>query len=136
MIIVDTSVLIDLLRGKNTEATLSLAIMDDRNIPFSIPVVCCQELLQGARNEREWKKLSEYLNTQHLVDLRYGWQSYKDAARIFFDCRRKGRTVRSTIDCIVAQIALEYNAELLHDDQDFEHIAKVRDLKKVLLAEP
>lgn len=131
MIIVDTSVLIDFFRGKDTPAAQIMSALDLREIPFAIPTLCCQELLQGAKTEREWSKLSEYLGAQQQVDLRYGWRSHWEAARIFFDCRRQGKTIRSSIDCIVAQIALEHDSELLHDDRDFDRIATVRALKTV-----
>lgn len=56
---------------------------------------------------------------QPLVD------SYSQAANIYFTCRRKGITVRSTVDCVIAQIAIEHELILLHNDKDFENIAKV-----------
>ena len=51
------------------------------------------------------------------------------AARIYFDCRRRGSTVRSSLDCYIAAIALERGDELLHDDEDFEAIKRVRPLR-------
>jgi hypothetical protein len=51
------------------------------------------------------------------------------AARTWFDARRRGLTIRSAADCLIAQIALENDAFLLHDDDDFERIARVRPLK-------
>ena len=51
------------------------------------------------------------------------------ASRIFFDCRRQGVTLRSTIDCLIAQLVLEIDAVLLHDDIDFERIKSVRPLR-------
>ena len=53
------------------------------------------------------------------------WQA---AARLYFDLRRQGLTVRSPIDCCIAQIALESRLILLHDDKDFLVIAKIRPL--------
>ncbi len=44
-------------------------------------------------------------------------------------CRRRGLTVRSTVDCFVAQLVLEVEGTLLHNDGDFELIAKVRPLQ-------
>jgi predicted nucleic acid-binding protein len=49
-----------------------------------------------------------------------------EAARIFFDCRRHGLTVRSSVDCLIAAHAIEAKATLLHNDEDFERIRKVR----------
>jgi len=43
--------------------------------------------------------------------------------------RCKGLTVRSTIDCLIAQLVLEEEGELLHDDDDFDLIARVRPLR-------
>jgi predicted nucleic acid-binding protein len=55
---------------------------------------------------------------------------WSDAARIFFDLRRRGRTVRSSIDCCIAQIAIENDVLLLHRDRDFEVIAELRPLRQ------
>jgi predicted nucleic acid-binding protein len=44
---------------------------------------------------------------------------------MYFDCRRAGITLRSSIDCTIAQIAVEHGAALLHNDRDFERIGRV-----------
>ncbi|WP_407888528.1 PIN domain-containing protein [Scytonema sp. NUACC26] len=85
------------------------------------------ELLQGSLNEQEWTILSTYLATQDYIELTpHSWQS---AARIYYDLRRQGLTVRSPIDCCIAQAALENNFLLIHNDRDFEIIAQVRALQ-------
>lgn len=56
-------------------------------------------------------------------------KSHVEAARIYFECRRKGLTVRSTTDCLIAQIALEHGFSLLHEDRDFDAIQRVRRLR-------
>jgi predicted nucleic acid-binding protein len=129
MILVDTSVLVDFFKGKVTSPTERFREIETGGIPFALPLVCGQELLQGARDEREWKLLRRYLGTQRLLDVNDGWSSYAEAARIFYDCRRRGITVRSSTDCLIGQIALENESTLLHDDDDFESIAEVRPLK-------
>ena len=50
------------------------------------------------------------------------------AARIYFDLRRQGETVRSPIDCCIAQLALAHEILLLHRDEDFNKIARIRPL--------
>jgi predicted nucleic acid-binding protein len=129
LIIVDTSVLVNLFRGIRTAATDRLRQMEADDIPFMIPVVCCQELLQGAKNEQEWSLLEQYLSTQRLLWPRDAWPAHINAARIYFDCRRRGITVRSSVDCLIAQLVLDENATLLHEDEDFEKICKVRKLR-------
>jgi len=85
------------------------------------------ELLQGSLNEQEWTLLSTYLETQDYIELTiHSWQA---AARIYYDLRRQGLTVRSPIDCCIAQTALENNLLLIHNDLDFEIIAQVRTLQ-------
>ena len=98
-------------------------------MPYGVPVPCAMEILQGARDEKDWRLLDEMLHGLDVVAPRDAWESYREAARILFDCRRKGLTVRSGPDCLVSQIALENDATLLHDDDDFERIARVRPLR-------
>lgn len=129
MIVVDSSVLIAFLRGRQTIATGKLKEMEDGSIPFAIPAVCAQEVLQGARDEKEWRLLLEYLSSQHLLLPQDPWSTHAGAARIYFDCRRKGYTIRSTIDCFIAQLVVEHEGTLLHDDDDFDKIAGVCPLK-------
>jgi predicted nucleic acid-binding protein len=78
-------------------------------------------------NEQEWSLLSAYLETQDYVELT--GQSWQAAARIYFDLRRQGLTVRSPIDCCIAQVAMENNLLLIHNDRDFETIAQVHSLQ-------
>jgi hypothetical protein len=89
------------------------------------------ELLQGCRDEREWGLLDSYLAAQDYLEL--DEDSWPEAARIYFDLRRKGRTVRSPIDCCIAQVALDGGALLIHRDRDFETIAEVRPLRQTWL---
>jgi predicted nucleic acid-binding protein len=85
------------------------------------------ELLQGSLDQKEWNLLSPYLDTQDYIEpTSNSWQA---AARIYYDLRRKGLTVRSPIDCCIAQAALDHNLLLIHNDRDFETISKVLSLQ-------
>ncbi len=130
MILVDTSVLIDYFRGAVNGPVERLALLLEEGADVRIPAVCCQELLQGARDEDEWRLLESYLTTQELVVPGDPVAAHLEAARIYFDCRRRGVTVRSTLDCYIAQLALERDALLLHNDEDFVRTAEVRPLKQ------
>ncbi len=129
MILVDTSVLIGALRGHHSAPIARLIDLETHGVPYAIPMLCCQELMQGAANEREWQLLKANLSTQRLVVPRDQVAVHWEAARIFFECRRRGLTVRSSVDCLIAAIALEADAELLHDDDDYHRVARVRPLK-------
>lgn len=129
MISVDTSVLIDLFKGARTSGAQTLRQLEEDDIPFAVPAICAQEVLAGARDEPEWDLLLSYLETQRLMVPREPWSTHRGAARIMLDCRRKGLTIRSSVDCLIAQLALEGDHALLHRDADFDRIAQVRPLR-------
>lgn len=131
MVLVDSSVLVDFFRGRDTPAVRRLSEIETsgEEAGWALPLVCFQEILQGAKNEREWKLLRGALESQEIVGPGEPVAVHLEAARIFFDCRRKGWTVRSSTDCLIAALALERGDTLLHDDADFDAIAKVRPLR-------
>ena len=125
MILVDTSILIGYLKGLKGESYDKLDSFIDQNIPMGICNQVYQEVLQGAKNEKEFGVLKEYLNTMDFYDLRYGKKSYENAAWLYFKCRKAGVTPRSTVDLIIAQIAIDNHLLLLHDDRDFVQISQI-----------
>ncbi len=129
MVLVDTSVMIDYLRGNEDDTILTLQRIIDNNIPFGINSFIYQEVLQGVATEKDFIKVKKYLGTQRFYELKDKRESYASAAKIYFQCRKKGMTINSTIDCLIAQTAIENNLYLLHNDLDFDNIAKVADLK-------
>ena len=129
MILVDTSALLPFLAGRSTRASEAFADALSEGLELALTPIVVQEVLQGAREELEWRKLKAYLLTQAILAPRDPMATHVAAARIYYDCRRRGLTVRSTIDCVVAQIAIEHGVPLLHDDRDYDAIARVRALK-------
>jgi predicted nucleic acid-binding protein len=129
MILVDTSVLIHFFKGIDSKGSQKFRTILQREIPFGINSLIFQEVLQGAGSEKEYLTLKKYLETQRFYHLREPIESFVKAAKIYLDCRKKGITIRSTIDCLIAQTALENNLLLLHEDSDFDLIAKVIPLK-------
>jgi predicted nucleic acid-binding protein len=73
----------------------------------------------------EFEQLKEYLGEIPVYDLLYGQKSYEDAALAYFKCRRAGITIRSSVDLIIAQTAIENNLFLFHNDNDFVQLAAV-----------
>jgi len=125
MILIDTSVLIGYLKGLKGEPYDKVDVLIDRNIPIGICNQVYQEVLQGAKDEKEFGQLKEFLNTMDFYDLQYGKKSYENAAMLYFKCRKAGVTPRSTIDLIIAQTAIDNHLLLLHYDSDFEKISQV-----------
>lgn len=121
-VLIDTSVWVNIFRDRTgTVAKKVSAIVGDDEIVLSRFTQL--ELLQGAANESEWFLLDSYLDSQEYLEASAA--TWGDAARIFYDLRRSGLTVRSSIDCCIAQLAMDFGALLLHEDRDFEKIASI-----------
>lgn len=128
MILIETSILVAVFRDRSGalgQAVVRLA--GSREIVISS--FSAFELLVGARDESDWQRLHGYITLRRvLYPARDCWQK---AARLGFEARRRGITVRSGFDCCIAQIALDHDVALLHDDRDFESIATMRPLKQI-----
>ena len=125
MILVDTSVLIGYFKGIAGSVYDKMNYLVDNEIPFGICHYVYQELLQGSANEQEYKLLKDYLTTLPFYCLRSGNESFENAALMYMNCRKKGITTRSTIDLLIAEIAIENDLYLFHNDSDYTNISKV-----------
>jgi len=125
MVLIDTSVLIPILKDVRTAETEKFEEIVEKGIPYGICNYVYQELLQGVRTENQFEILKDYLDTQRFYDLRDGRESYANAAKMFFRCQKAGITIRKGVDLIIAQIAVENNLRLLHNDKDFTQLMTV-----------
>ena len=125
MYLVDTSVWVDFLRGADAPHVETLAtLLDGDDIVGTAPVIL-QEILQGADSDerfRKWRSFFSELWCYVPVD---PVGTHIAAAQLYQTCRRRAKTPRSTIDCLIAQIAIEHDLQLVHNDRDFEAIASV-----------
>ena len=125
MILIDTSVIIDVLNdNKNYKYSLFKKIIEQK-IAYGISIYTYVEILQGARNEKEFKLLETYLDSFKIYYLPNKKRIYKNAAKIYYDLRRKGKTIRSMIDILIAETAVMNGLYLLHNDRDFDIMAEV-----------
>jgi predicted nucleic acid-binding protein len=129
MILVDTSVLIDYLKDVDNKSTEKFKEILEKGLPFGINNYIYQELLQGCKTEKDYRLLKKYLDGQKFYDFKGGRESYAKAARIYFKLRKKGITIRSTIDCLIAQMVAENDVYLLHNDADFTRMTEVVSIK-------
>lgn len=125
MLLVDTSVWIDFLASRSTRAADDFRARLAAREPFALTELVYLEILQGLREPAAARKVSAYLRAQTVLYPRHGLRTYEAAADLYRRCRAAGVTVRSTVECLIAQLALEHNATLLHSDRDYERIARV-----------
>lgn len=133
MILFDTSVWIDYLRGAGTAATRDVR----RRLAESAgEIVICEpvamELLAGAPNDATLRKLELLVNGLPSLALEDA-TDFRAAADIHRSARRAGLTVRSLVDCLIATIALRHGATVVHKDADYDVIAGITALNVVSL---
>jgi predicted nucleic acid-binding protein len=129
MVIVDTTVWVDYLRGTENPQVLWLdGELTRRRIGLTDLILC--EVLQGIRDHSMFAKVRDELLHFHVFstggrDLAIG------AAQNYRTLLERGFTVRKTIDCLIATFCLEAGHELLHRDRDFDPFEKVLGLRVV-----
>ena len=118
MIVVDSSVWIDFFNGVSTPEVDRLdALLGET--PLAIGDLILVEVLQGFRNERDVATARQLFRSLALLPLLEGSNPWK-AADNYRQLRRKGITVRKTIDGIIATACIEANLPLLFCDRDFQ----------------
>lgn len=125
MYLVDTSVWIDFFRNIDNPSTRFFIAIQEQQLPFGITGIIYQEILQGAASRKDYDHLKNNLRTQRFFHPMGEISTYESAAMIFYSCRRKGVTIRSTLDCLIAQISIEHGLVLVHNDSDYQRIHSV-----------
>jgi len=130
MIVVDSSVWIDYFNGRITKQTNLLDSLLGRE-PIVIGDLIVTEVLQGFREERDFKKARELLDCL-LFKPMLGKELAVKSAENYRRLRRLGVTVPKTIDVMIATFCIENGLPLLHNDKDFEPIARHLKLEIVM----
>ena len=124
VILVDTTVLVDFFRRKNNAKVAILVDLMKMETPLGISGYSYMEILSGAKSEREFNLLRTSLGPYCFYHLAESEEKYRKVGRMYFDLRKKGITPRSKVDLLIAATAIEYGLYLLHDDRDFDIMAK------------
>lgn len=117
MIVVDSSVWIDHLRGTTTPQVTKLRALIGAE-PLVVGDVILCEVLLGVPSKREAKAVERALRRFDLVPMLGADQAVR-AAALYRELRGKGITVRKTIDLIIGAWCIAHDAKLLHSDHDF-----------------
>ena len=122
MIVVDSSVWIDFLNGRHLAHVRKLRTrLGTEEIIIGDLMLC--EVLQGLENEAAARAVEGFLRRFDIVSMA-GDAIAVVAARNFRYLRRRGITVRKTIDLLIGTWCIENRVPLLHNDRDFEPMAR------------
>jgi predicted nucleic acid-binding protein len=126
---VDTSVWIDAFNPKikTPEKEVLVQLIQNDNAIYLCPVIY-QEILQGIKEDKTFERVKYILQQYEMIDmdLMYATNYAIDLCR---HLRKKGITIRKSIDCLIASYAILADMYLLHNDSDFTQIASESKLK-------
>ncbi len=128
MIVVDTSVWVDVLAARETPAAATCIGLIERGEPVALTDVVYAELLQGVRSAREARLLDTHLRAFPILRLE-ALEDFALAAELYRTARRRGITIRKTLDCLIAAPCVRTGAPLLHADADFDRLASCTRLR-------
>jgi predicted nucleic acid-binding protein len=122
VIVVDTSVWIDVLAGRDTDAAIRCVALIENGEPVALTEVVYCELLQGVRSPEHAAVLDDHLRAFPVLSLG-GLDDFRLAAELYRTARASGITIRKTLDCLIAVPCIRTGAPLLHADADFDRLA-------------
>ena len=129
MVIVDSTVWVDYFNGKHNPHTHWLDARLDRE-RLGLTTIILAEVLQGVRDERAAAQVERELLKLEVFDAAAIALAVQ-AARNYRVLRGRGRTVRKTIDVLIATFCLEEGHSLLHRDRDFDPFEELLGLSVV-----
>jgi predicted nucleic acid-binding protein len=121
--LIDTSVWVEYLRNTNSPACNEVDRLwhdDPSTVATTEPVV--MELLAGTNSDLLFERVEKLMNGLPMLSVDPA-VDYRDAAVAYRAARRGGKTVRKTIDCLIAAVAARTGATLVHRDRDFDLLA-------------
>lgn len=126
MTLVDTSVWIEVFRRRRPLELASLIPFDE--VVTCLPVI--QEVLQGFGDETAYLRAREAMLALPIVGSPIRDELVLAAVNLYRAARKRGLTVRSSVDCLIAACALRHDLEVLHRDRDFPALAQVSALRE------
>ena len=128
MIVVDTSVWIDVLNDTPAPQAQRCTQLIESGEPIALTDVILTEVLQGLRSDREAALVERHLRAFPILRLEE-LDDFVLAAKLYRAARRAGVTIRKTLDCLIAAPCVRTGAPLLHADGDFDRLATCTPLR-------
>jgi predicted nucleic acid-binding protein len=122
MLLLDSSVWIDVHLGRSTDATRYVHSRDEHE-EIATTGIIFQEVLQGVRDPVEYEYVRQLLWSALILEPRE-MQTFELAVQLYLRARDKKLTIRKSTNCVIAALALEHGALLVHNDVDFIALAE------------
>jgi hypothetical protein len=128
VIVIDTTVWVDFFAGRAEKPHVAeLLRLVDADAGVALTDIILGEILQGLRGEHTVRRVDQRLTAFDILRLRT-LDDFRNAAALYRHARSKGKTIRRTLDCLIATVCIREDCAILHNDRDFDHLAAVTDL--------
>ena len=125
LLLVDTSIWIEVFRKTGRFQLETVAKLDE--IVTCLPVI--QEVLQGFRDEAAFRVAREAMFAFPIVESPLRREVIEEAVDLYRSARRAGRTIRSSVDCLIAACAIRHGLTVFHRDRDYGTLAELSPLQ-------
>lgn len=125
--IIDTSIWVNYFNSVKDQKSKLVNELIDLDEVIVLPVIL-QETLQGIKGDKIFDLTKELMLSYKLFNVE-PFSSAIRSAQLYRFLREKGITIRKPNDCLIASICIDNNIPLLHNDKDFNNIAKYTSLK-------
>ena len=125
MILIESSAWVEFLRNTGSPVCNRVDELLEGDISVCDPIR--MELLTGARDESSLRYIHRIFEQANIIQMLP--TDYDNAADLYRRCRRQGETVRKLIDCLIAAVAIRAGIPVLHNDRDFDALARHTELQ-------
>lgn len=121
-VLIDTSIWIQFFRGTDEkQAQLVQKLILSNEVCICPPIL--QEILQGVGDAKNFEILADQLMSLDFLNADSKVMAIH-AAKIYVSLRKRGVTIRKSMDCLIAAYALAFDVPFHHSDKDFDQITK------------
>jgi predicted nucleic acid-binding protein len=128
-LLVDSTVFIDFFRGRETAQTSRLEQCFQNGDEICYCGFVLLEVLQGIRDEKELVIVKHQF--ENLIYLEDDRSTFELGATIYRELRRKGITIRNSIDCLIVATVIQHGVNFLENDRDYKFIEEHYPLNRI-----
>ena len=128
-LLVDSTVFIDFFRGRETAQTSRLEQCFQNGDDICYCGFVLLEVLQGIRDEKELIAVKQQF--ENLIYLEDDRSTFELGATIYRELRRKGITIRNSVDCLISAVIIQHGVHFLENDRDYKFIDQHYPLNRI-----